>query len=84
MTASIFIRVMDSMIDLELLDKINYFFEEKLSIEEIEILLDRGIIKIYPDWLSTDKMLQEVTRRSGNFVKRLDETHILIAKNTGN
>ena len=78
MTASIFIRVMDSMIDLELLDKINYFFEE------IEILLDRGIIKIYPDWLSTDKMLQEVTRRSGNFVKRLDETHILIAKNTGN
>ena len=75
---------MGSMIDLELLEKINRFFEKKLSIEEIEMLVDRGIIKVYPDWLSTDKMLQEVTRRSGNFVKRLDETHILIVKNTGN
>ena len=79
-----FIRVMDSMIDLELLEKINYFFEEELSVEDIEILLDRGLIKIYSDGLSTDKMLQEVSKRSGNFVKRLDETNIIIVKNSGN
>ena len=83
MTASIFIRVKDMTISLDLLNKINYFFEEELSIEEIEILLDRGVIKIYPDWLSTDKMLQDVSKRSGNFVKRLDETNIIITKNTG-
>ena len=75
---------MDSMIDLELLEKINYFFEEELSVEDIEILLDRGLIKIYSDGLSTDKMLQEVSKRSGNFVKRLDETNIIIVKNSGN
>ena len=70
-------------ISLDLLEKINRFFEKELSIEEIEMLVDRGIIKVYPDWLSTDRMLEDVTKRSGNFVKRLDETNIIITKNTG-
>ena len=62
----------------ELIEKIQIYFLDEIDYEEIEMLIDRGVIRIHGDWLSTDEMLERCSYKSGNEVIRLDDTHIMI------
>ena len=65
------------MISEEVLKIYNYF-DGELTLQEIEELVKRGIIKIVSDWVNDDYILEKVSKNSGNIVKRVDEESIIV------